>query len=127
MDEVGSERREARGERRKAKGERRIFIYETWKVAAVSDKPVEDGVHALVPREKMCEGARKMRDFYAITPGAPLCRREFSFFTLERWRAEEGMPQEEEVPLKQLFPILRSLCGKKIIRLIHDPCGAFLN
>ena len=59
-----------------------------------------DGIHAMVPREKMTEGARKLRDTYAITPGAPLLRREFGFFSLERWK-QEGMPQD--VPMAELF------------------------
>ncbi len=59
-----------------------------------------DGVHAMVPREQMAESARKLRDTYAITPGAPLFRREFGFFSLERWK-EQGMP--EDVPLHELF------------------------
>jgi len=54
----------------------------------------------MVPREKMTEGARKLRDTYAITPGAPLLRREFGFFSLERWK-QEGMPQD--VPMAELF------------------------
>ena len=54
-----------------------------------------DGVHALVPRDRMSESARKMRDIYAITPGAPIHHEEFGFMegTPERWR-EEGMPQD---------------------------------
>ena len=59
-----------------------------------------DGVHAMVPRDAMTEGARRLRDTYAITPGAPLFRREFGFFSLERWK-QEGMP--EDVPLHELF------------------------
>ena len=59
-----------------------------------------DGVHAMVPREAMTEGARKLRDTYAVTPGIPLFRREFGFFSLERWK-QEGMPQD--VPLHELF------------------------
>ncbi|MGQ9731786.1 MAG: uroporphyrinogen decarboxylase family protein [Candidatus Zipacnadales bacterium] len=65
----------------------------------MSPRPA-DGIHAMVPREKMAEGARKLRDTYAITPGAPLYRREFGFFCLERWK-EQGMPQD--VPLSELF------------------------
>lgn len=61
---------------------------------------VPDGVQAMLPREKMTESARKLRDTYAITPGAPLFRAEFGFFTLERWK-QEGMP--EDVPLGTLF------------------------
>ncbi len=60
----------------------------------------QDGVHALVPRKRMCEAARKLRDAYAITPGAPLVRREFGYYCLDRW-LEQGMPAD--VPLDQLF------------------------
>ena len=59
-----------------------------------------DGIHAMVPREKMVASARKLRDAYARVPGAPLFRREFGFYSLERWR-EQGMPQD--VPLDVLF------------------------
>ena len=34
----------------------------------MQEKP-QDGIHALVPRERMTEPARKLRDIYAITPG----------------------------------------------------------
>jgi len=54
---------------------------------------LRDGVHALPEREAMCDSARKLRDIYAITPGAPFLRREFGFFSLERWR-EEGLPAD---------------------------------
>jgi hypothetical protein len=61
-----------------------------------------DGVHKLRPREQMCEPARKLRDTYAIKPAMPFFRREFGFYSLERWR-EEGMPQD--VPVEQLFDL----------------------
>ena len=56
----------------------------------------------MVPRERMCGAARKLRDTYAITPGIPLFKREFGFYSLERWR-EQGMPQD--VPLPVLFDL----------------------
>jgi len=59
-----------------------------------------DGVHAMVPRDRMAPSARKLRDTYAITPGAPLFRAEFGYFGLERWKTE-GMPQD--VPFSELF------------------------
>jgi uroporphyrinogen-III decarboxylase len=59
-----------------------------------------DGVHSMVPREEMSESARKLRDTYARTPGAPLVQREFGFYCLDRWR-REGMPTD--VPLHELF------------------------
>lgn len=55
-----------------------------------------DGVHGLPPRERMCESARKLRDTYAITPGAPLFRREFGYFTLDAWR-EQGLPPDADL------------------------------
>jgi uroporphyrinogen decarboxylase len=63
-------------------------------------EPIADGVHAMVPREQMAPSARHLRDTYAITPGLPLFRREFGFYSLERWK-EEGMPQD--VPFHELF------------------------
>lgn len=59
-----------------------------------------NGVHAPVPREKMSEAVRKMRDTYAITPGAPFYRCEFGYYCLEEWK-KQGMP--EDVPLAELF------------------------
>ena len=64
-----------------------------------AEKP-QDGIHAPVPREKMSESVRKLRDTYAITPGAPLFRREFGYYCMERWK-EQGLP--EDVPLPELF------------------------
>jgi uroporphyrinogen decarboxylase len=66
----------------------------------MSANPPQDGVHAMVPREKMTDGARKLRDTYAITPGAPIFKREFGYYCLEEWK-KQGMP--ENVPLAQLF------------------------
>jgi hypothetical protein len=61
---------------------------------------VNNGTRELLPREQMTESARKLRDTYARVSGAPLFRREFGFYCLERWR-EQGMPQD--VPLPELF------------------------
>ena len=62
----------------------------------------QDGVHAMVPRDQMTESARKLRDTYAITPGLPLFKREFGFYSLDAWR-EQGMPQD--VPYAELFDL----------------------
>ena len=59
-----------------------------------------DGVHAMVPREEMCESARKLRDTYACKPGIPLFKREFGYYCLEEWK-KQGMP--EDVPRHELF------------------------
>lgn len=59
-----------------------------------------DGVDHMVPVEKMHPSARKLRDIYALTPGAPLLHREFGFYSLDEWK-KQGMP--EDVPLEELF------------------------
>ena len=59
-----------------------------------------DGIHAMVPRDRMSEGARKMRAVFERVPGAPLYRKEFGYYCLEQWK-QQGMPQD--VPLDKLF------------------------
>lgn len=69
----------------------------------VTEMPSSDGFRALVAREQMCDGARKLRDAYDCVPGAPLYQAEFGggyFFTLDRWKAE-GMPPDAD--LAELF------------------------
>jgi len=58
------------------------------------------GVTALVSREQMSEGARKLRDAYEMVPGAPVYQREFGYYCLERWK-EQGLP--ENADLAELF------------------------
>ncbi|NLH99463.1 MAG: hypothetical protein GX446_08205 [Chthonomonadales bacterium] len=55
-----------------------------------------DGIHSLLPRELMCEPARRLRDTYARVPGARLVRREFGFYCLERW-FEQGLPRDADL------------------------------
>ena len=59
-----------------------------------------DGIHAMVPKEKMSAGARKRRDAYNRVPGAPLYRCEFGYYSLDAWKTQ-GMPQD--VPRDELF------------------------
>jgi len=59
-----------------------------------------DGIHDLIPRDRMTTAARKLRAAYAHTPGAPFYQREFGFFTLDVWK-EQGLPAD--VPLADLF------------------------
>lgn len=56
--------------------------------------------HTSLPRDGMSEHVHRMRDAYEIVPGAPLYRKEFGFYCLERWK-EQGMPQD--VPHAELF------------------------
>jgi uroporphyrinogen decarboxylase len=66
----------------------------------MSNEILQDGIHALAPREKMTAATRKLRDTYAITPGAPFYQSEFGFYCEERWKSE-GLP--EDVSRKELF------------------------
>lgn len=54
-----------------------------------------DGVHAMVPRDRMPEHVRKLRDTYARKPGAPLVQREFPFYTLEHFYREGLDPRAD--------------------------------
>jgi hypothetical protein len=58
--------------------------------------PVQDGVHAMVPRQRMPEYVRKLRDAYAITPGAPLVQREFWFYSMNQFY-EQGLDPKADV------------------------------
>jgi len=61
----------------------------------VTDAP-QDGIHALVPRDQMTEPARKLRDTYAITPGAAIYRSEFGYYCLEQWY-QQGLDREADL------------------------------
>lgn len=57
-------------------------------MSSTIDASPADGMHALPPREQWDPAARKLRDTYARTPGAPFVKREFGYYCLERWYAE---------------------------------------
>ena len=61
-----------------------------------------DGTYTLPPREAMTAAARHLRDTYAITPGIPLIKREFGYYSLEAW-AEQGLPPDAD--LTELFDL----------------------
>ena len=62
-----------------------------------------DGIHTQVPRQRMSRSARKLRDVYARTPGAPLYHCEdLGYFSLDAWKGQ-GMP--EDVPRHELFSL----------------------
>ena len=62
---------------------------------------VNDGIHGMLPRHEMCAGAKKYWDFYNMTPGAGFYQREFGFYSLDKWKREEGL--SEDADLDQLF------------------------
>lgn len=67
---------------------------------ALTMETINDGIRGMLPREKMSESVRKLRDTYAITPGAPLYRTEFGYYCLDAWK-EQGLP--EKADLAKLF------------------------
>lgn len=61
-----------------------------------SDSNNCDGIHSMVPSEKITEGARKLRQAYAITPGAPFYRKEFGYYCLDQWY-EQGLDRNADL------------------------------
>jgi hypothetical protein len=55
-----------------------------------------DGIHGLLPREKMCASARKLRDAYERKPDAPFFSTEFGYFCFQRWRNEGWLAGEHD-------------------------------
>ncbi len=52
----------------------------------------------------MTKGAQKMRDFYALKPGAPIYQKEFGFYVLDRWKDEGHIaPDATWTELSALF------------------------
>lgn len=62
----------------------------------MSTPAIEDGVRAMVPRERMPEHVRKLRDTYAITPDAPFVQREFWFYSMDQFY-EQGLDPQADV------------------------------
>ena len=62
---------------------------------------MKDGIYGMLPREAMCEGAKRYWDFYDMKSGAGFYQREFGFYSLDKWRAEEGLA--EDADLDRLF------------------------
>ncbi|MGN1068859.1 MAG: uroporphyrinogen decarboxylase family protein [Candidatus Fimadaptatus sp.] len=62
---------------------------------------MHDGVHEMLTRDEMCQGAKKYWDFYNMVPGAGFYQKEFGYYSLEKWKREEGLA--EDADLKELF------------------------
>lgn len=60
----------------------------------MNNAKIHDG--GMVPKEKMSKGARKLRDFYEMKPDASIYQSEFWFYSLDRWKSE-GHIQDENV------------------------------
>jgi len=50
---------------------------------------------AVPPREQWTEAARRRRDAYAITPGAPFLQTEFGYYCWDAWK-KQGLPDIQE-------------------------------
>ncbi|QUI23919.1 hypothetical protein HZI73_17190 [Vallitalea pronyensis] len=66
-----------------------------------------DGIKGMVPKDKMCAGARKLRNVYEGTPDAPFFQQEFGFYCLDRWK-KEGLPTDKT--LDEIFGYDESGC-----------------
>jgi uroporphyrinogen decarboxylase len=59
--------------------------------------------------------AQKVRDYYAIKPGAPIYQKEFGYYVLDRWLAEGHIRSKDGDYLRQLFefdePAVDSVAG----------------
>lgn len=62
---------------------------------------MNDGIHGMLPRDQMCDGAKKYWDFYNMVPGAGFYQKEFGYYSLEKWQREEGLAQDAD--LDELF------------------------
>jgi len=56
---------------------------------------MNDGIYGMLPREQMCDGAKKYWDFYNMVPGAGFYQREFWFLCQERWEREGLAPDAD--------------------------------
>ena len=71
---------------------------------------IRDGVHAMVPVENMCKGARKLRDTYELKPDVPFFKGEFGcnsrwgveacYYCLDQWY-QQGLSKDAD--LAELF------------------------
>ncbi len=62
---------------------------------------INNGITGMVPRNKMSKGARKLRDFYELTPDAPIYLSEFGYYSLDRWKSEGYI--SDATDLNELF------------------------
>ena len=57
---------------------------------------IQNGVNSMVPQEKMCPSAQKLRDIYTMKTNAPFLHREFGYYCLERWY-EQGLDKNADL------------------------------
>lgn len=62
---------------------------------------MNDGIHGMLPRERMAPCVRKYWDFMNIVPDAPIYQKEFGYYCLEKWQREEGL--DKNANLSEMF------------------------
>lgn len=67
----------------------------------MNNKSTSDGIHRMVPKEKMAKGALKLRNFYEMKTDAPIYQCEDWFYSLERWKSEGYI--NDDTNLNELF------------------------
>lgn len=70
-----------------------------------------DGIHGMLPREKMYPSAAKLRDAYERKPDAPIFQNEFGFFSFDRWKREGYLQGDHDEWNLEWDPYLRELFG----------------
>ena len=58
---------------------------------------MQDGIHAMLPRDLMSPSVRKYWDFVNLKPDAPVYQTEFGYYSIEKWMREEGLKDEKEL------------------------------
>jgi len=58
---------------------------------------MQENRYSLVDYKNMSVSAKKIRDFYAITPDAPIYQKEFGFYVLDRWIEEGFLKPRDQV------------------------------
>lgn len=64
---------------------------------------LKDGIKGMLAYDKMCLGAKKLRDIYEMKPNAPIYQREFGYYSLDRWLGEGHIKSTDGDYLKALF------------------------
>lgn len=54
-------------------------------------------IYGPVPYNNMSPSAKRVRDFYAMRPGAPIYREEFGYYVLDRWIREGHLKPRDQV------------------------------
>ena len=70
-----------------------MSMKQTMKPGVVDMK--NDGIHGMLPEDRMPAHVRKLRAVYNVTPNAPIFQHEGWYYSIEAWR-EQGLPAHLE-------------------------------